>query len=62
MDHFTVAFGIILLVGDIPAKSGKKRIQEVAPELGLVVLSGEIRGAVFVETVYKLEDAFGRGH
>lgn len=62
VDHVLVRFGVALLVVHVPAERLEERVQELTPELGLVVTAGAVRLPVPVESFDEIEDFRGCGH
>ena len=56
MDHVLVGFGVAVLVVHVPAECLEERVNELAAELGLVVLARAAGVAVALEALDKLPD------
>ena len=59
VDHFAKFFGVILAVGQVPTQRLEERVEEVAAQLGLVIVTGAVGGALPVKAVNQRDD-FGR--
>jgi len=62
VDHILVRLGVALLVVHVPAQGREERVEELLPELHLIVLSGLVGLKVPVEAFDQIEDLLGAGN
>ncbi|HNN12963.1 MAG TPA: hypothetical protein PKL78_05355 [Anaerolineales bacterium] len=62
MDDILVHLGMALPVEHIPAERLKERVEELAPELRLVIPAGAVGFSMFVKALYKLVNDLRSSH
>ena len=61
VDHVLVGLGVALAVGHIPAQRLEERVQELAAQLGFVVMPGAVFGGVIGKALDEGDDRAGAG-
>jgi hypothetical protein len=62
MDNVFISFGQALDVVHVPAQSFKERVEELAAELGFVIVPGFVRIEILFELIDQPENLFGCAH
>src|SRR3990172_2321025 len=60
VNYLAIFFRVILAVGEVPTQRLEQWVEEIAPQLGFVVMPGAVGGALASETVNQVDDFLRR--